>query len=85
MVAGGRRGARPFAGDVFRWRAVPGGIDHATGLPVRKPPALSRAEQLHRLLKEYPGYTLRTLLEEDAHELLMLVNLLNPDLGTAAE
>ena len=85
MVAGGRRGAGPFAGDVFRWRAVPGGIDHATGRPIRKPGALARAEQLDHLLRSYPGYTLRTLLEEDAHELLMLVNLLNPDLGTAAE
>jgi hypothetical protein len=31
------------------------------------------------------GYTLRELLEEDAHELMMLDNLLDPDLGTAPD
>ena len=31
----------------------------------------------------YPGYTLSTLLAEDAHELFMLRGLLDPDLGKA--
>lgn len=35
------------------------------------------------LLKEYPGYTLSTLLAEDAHELLLMRSLLDPDLGKA--
>lgn len=34
-------------------------------------------------LKKYPGYTLTTLLQEDVHELLMLEELLDPDLGNA--
>jgi len=35
------------------------------------------------LLRRYPGYTLSTLLEEDAHELMQLLALLDPDLGKA--
>jgi hypothetical protein len=35
-------------------------------------------------MREY-GYTLRDLLREDAHELLMLDNLLDPDLGKATD
>lgn len=46
---------------------------------------MSRAELLHALLQKYPGYTLSTLLAEDAHELLMLEELLDPNLGNAPE
>lgn len=35
------------------------------------------------ILRRYPGYTLSTLLAEDAHELMLLRELLDPDLGKA--
>lgn len=38
---------------------------------------------LDYVLRRYPGYTLGTLLAEDAHELKMLIALTNPDLGKA--
>jgi hypothetical protein len=34
-------------------------------------------------LKEFPGYTLGSLLQEDAHALLQMRALLDPDLGKA--
>jgi len=70
----GPRRAPPFAARVFRYRAV--GVD--------KPAELERAELLHMLLTTYPGYTLSTLLAEDA-ELLRLMALLDPDLGKAED
>ncbi|HLC29011.1 MAG TPA: hypothetical protein VJL07_06150 [Dehalococcoidia bacterium] len=45
---------------------------------------MERAETLHALLTIYPGYTLSTLLAEDA-ELLRLMALLDPDLGKAED
>ena len=78
-------GAAPFAGRVFRYRAAPGAVDRDTGRRVGPPPDLVKAQTLDYILTRYPGYTLRTLLEEDAHELLMMLNLLDPDLGKAPE
>jgi len=37
----------------------------------------------HDLLTTYPGYTLRTLRDEDAYELLQMRALIDPDLGKA--
>jgi hypothetical protein len=34
-------------------------------------------------MRLYPQYTLKALLEEDAHELMTLADLLDPDLGKA--
>ena len=79
MDQGGRPGAGPFASKARKWRAVKG----APG--VEKPPELSRAELLHALLREYPGYTLSTLLREDAHALLQMRALIDPDLGNAED
>lgn len=42
---------------------------------------MERAEFLDYVLRRYPGYTLRTLLAEDAHELKMLIALTDPKLG----
>lgn len=35
------------------------------------------------LLRIYPGYTLSSLLAEDAHDLFQMRALLDPDLGKA--
>ena len=75
MGDAGEGRAGPFAGRVFRYRAVPGAAE--------KPPELLRAETLDKILREYPGYTLRTLQDEDAYELLQMVNILDPDVGKA--
>lgn len=34
-------------------------------------------------MRRYPGYTLRTLQEEDAYELLQLLAILDDDIGKA--
>lgn len=36
-------------------------------------------------MRAYPGYTLRTLDEEDAHRLLAMRALLRPDAGRAGD
>ena len=41
-----------------------------------KPPELTRAEDLDYLLQRYPGYTLSSLQDEDAGELLGLLAIL---------
>jgi hypothetical protein len=38
---------------------------------------------MDEVLRRYPGYTIRTLLDEDAHELLTLRAILDPDFGKA--
>lgn len=81
MALGHPRGAVPFAGRVFRFHAVNGGRDPRTGERVGPPPQFIRAHTLDTILKEYPGYTLRTLLEEDAYELLQIQAILDPDVG----
>lgn len=43
------------------------------------------AEFVHEVLTTYPGYTLSTLLAEDAGDLFLLRSLLNPDLGKATD
>jgi hypothetical protein len=58
-------GARPFGAELARWRAVPGGVD-SDGHPLRAPGELTRAQTLLGILRQFPGYTLRTLLAEDA-------------------
>jgi len=40
---------------------------------------------LDTLLRRYPGYTLSTLLAEDAHGLMQMMALLHPDLGNAPD
>ena len=85
MGGGSAAGAGPFASRVFRYRAAPGALDRTTGRRLAPPVELAVAQTLDSILKEYPGYTLRTLLEEDAHELLMMRRLLDPDLGKAPE
>ena len=42
-----------------------------------KPSVLARAELLDGILRVYPGYTLQTLLDEDAHELLRLRRIIS--------
>ena len=85
-MGGGRpQGTGPFAGRVFRYRAAPGALDRTTGRRLSPPIELAVAQTLDSILTRYPGYTLRTLLEEDAHDLLMMRNLLDPDLGKAPE
>jgi hypothetical protein len=37
------------------------------------------------VLTQYPGYTLRTFLAEDARTLLQHLQLLDPDLGKAPD
>lgn len=37
----------------------------------------------HDFLTRYPGYTIKTLREEDAYDLLQLRGLTDPDLGKA--
>jgi hypothetical protein len=44
---------------------------------------LTRARWLDSVLRRYPGYTLSTLLSEDAHGLMQMLGLLDPDLGKA--
>lgn len=73
MGDGGPRSAPPFAAAAFRYRAV----------GVGKPVALDRAEMYDALLRIYPGYTLSSLLAEDAHDLFQMRALLDPDLGKA--
>jgi hypothetical protein len=46
---------------------------------VTKPPELIRAEDIDHILHRYPGYTLSTLLREDAGELLGLLALVHED------
>ena len=72
---GGPPRAPPFAADVFRWRAV-GGL---------KPSELDRAEWLDLILRTYPGYTLFSLLAEDAHEVMVMLDLLSDDCGKVSE
>lgn len=38
---------------------------------------------LDSILRMYPGYTLGTLLAEDAHELMTMRDLIDPDCGKA--
>jgi hypothetical protein len=73
---GGADRPAPFAGEVFRWRAVPEGP---------KPAALAEAEFRDAILTRYPGYTLGSLLREDAHLLHQHFGLLDPHLGEARE
>jgi hypothetical protein len=72
----GPRRAPPFAASVFRFNSV-----GRAGLT--KPPELARAQTLDAILRRYPGYTLTTLLAEDARELMQMMALLDPDLGKA--
>ena len=73
MDEGGGLRAAPFASQVFRWRAVGGD----------KPFGLTEAETIDGILGRYSGYTLTTLLAEDAHGLLQIRALLDDDLGKA--
>ena len=78
----GDGGGPPFAGRVFRANAVAGGLD-ADGAPVVPPPELTHARLLDGLLRDYPGYTLRALLDEDAFDLLQMRSILDPECGKA--
>ena len=71
---GGRR-CSPFAAAVFKHRTVPSAVE--------PPEELVRAQLIDSVLQRWPGYTIRTLMEEDAHELYQTLTLLNPDLGKA--
>ena len=43
----------------------------------------ARDERVDGLLQRYPGYTLSTLLAEDAFALMQHVAILDPDIGKA--
>ena len=75
----GPRRAPPFAAAVFRWRAVGG----AAG--IRKPIELSHAEFVDHVLTRWPGYTIESLMREDAYVLMQMLDLLSPDLGKAED
>jgi hypothetical protein len=77
---GGPQG-RPFARALQLWRDLPGAT-HSDGTTVGEPSQLTFARQVLGLLREFPGYTLTTLLEEDT----LLLRLLSIErLGTPDE
>ena len=75
MGAGDQPGTRPFAASVWRYRSVPGAFD--------RPRELDLAEFLDSVLRVYPGYTLASVQDEDAHDLFLTRALVNPKLGQA--
>ena len=50
---------------------------------IEEPPELRRARILDEILRRYPGYTLSSLLAEDAYTLMQHLALIRPDLGKA--
>jgi hypothetical protein len=63
----------PFARRVRLWRDVPGGFAPDGGV-VSEPRELKFANFVLSTLERFGGYTLKTLMEEDA-ELLQLMNI----------
>ncbi|GAA2209313.1 hypothetical protein GCM10009850_047710 [Nonomuraea monospora] len=66
----GQRSARPFAGAVARWRAVPGGVD-SHGRVVTKPRELENAQWVLAMCQRF-GCLPSQLLAEDASFLRLL-------------
>jgi hypothetical protein len=75
MAAGGWNDPRPFAVAAFRAR-------HLNRRELT-PTAVAWARVLDEILRTYPGYTLASVLDEDAHALFALRGLVNPNLGEA--
>jgi hypothetical protein len=60
-----QRSVRPFGKQLALWRDVPGAVT-ADGRTVTEPAELKNAKFLLGILQRFGGYTLKTLLEEDA-------------------